>query len=322
MSIDPGLQARIQEIIDSDNVVLFMKGTRHFPQCGFSATVTQILSQLVPQFKTVNVLTDAAIRDGIKQFSEWPTIPQLYVKGKFVGGCDIVRELFQSGELKGLIASEGAGPEGATAPVPAPATAAAPSASEPKISVSAAAKQAIAAAKGDEAGHLRLEISPEFEHALSIDDPNEGDFRVDAGGITVLIDAVSAPRANNVHIDYDLSGAGFKIDNPNEGPKVRAISPAELKAMIDRKQPFQFFDVRTPEEQERATLGARLLDDQAMREVEALDHGTPLVFHCHHGMRSQAAAERFVRAGFREVYNLAGGIDAWSQQVDSSVPRY
>lgn len=312
MSIDPGLRARIQEIIDSDNVVLFMKGTRHFPQCGFSATVTQILNQIVPQYKTVNVLTDPAIREGIKVYSEWPTIPQLYVKGKFVGGCDIVRELFQSGELQGMVG----------APAAQAAEPSAPTGPAPKISVSAAAKQAIAAAQGSETGTLRLEISPDFEHALSIDDPNQGDHRVDAGGITVLVDADSAQRANGVQIDYDENGAGFKIDNPNEAPKVRQLSPAGLKAMMDQKKPFQFFDVRTPAEQERATLGARLLDESAMQDIEALDRDTPLVFHCHHGGRSQAAAERFARAGFREVYNLAGGIDAWSQQIDPNIPRY
>jgi monothiol glutaredoxin len=312
MSIDPGLRARIQEIIDSDNVVLFMKGTKHFPQCGFSATVTQILSQLVPQYKTVNVLTDPTIREGIKAYSEWPTIPQLYVSGKFVGGCDIVRELFQSGELAGMLGASDK----------APAAKPAATGAAPKLSVSAAAKQAIAAAKGNEAGTLRLEISPDFQHALSIDDPAEGDFKVDAGGITVLVDADSAKRANNVAIDYDESGAGFKIDNPNEGPKVRQITPAELKAMIDKKQPFQFFDVRTPEEQQRATLGARLLDEAAARDIQALDKDVPLVFHCHHGGRSNQAAEQFLRAGYTEVYNLAGGIDAWSQQIDPSIPRY
>jgi monothiol glutaredoxin len=275
--------------------------------------VTQILNQLVPQYKTVNVLTDPTIRDGIKAYSEWPTIPQLYVKGKFVGGCDIVRELFQSGELQGLIGA----PADQVTTKPA-----APTGAVPKISVSAAAKQAIAAAQGDESGSLRLEISPDFEHALSIDDPNEGDHRVDAGGITVLVDADSAQRANGVQIDYDENGAGFKIDNPNERPKVRQLSPAALKEMLDQKKPFQFFDVRTPAEQERATLGARLLDEAAVQDINALDRDVPLVFHCHHGGRSQAAAERFVQAGFREVYNLQGGIDAWSQQIDPKIPRY
>lgn len=312
MSIDPGLRARIQEIIDSDSVVLFMKGTRHFPQCGFSATVTQILSKLVPEYKTVNVLTDPAIREGIKAYSEWPTIPQLYVKGQFVGGCDIVRELFQSGELHGLIGAPG---EAAAQP-------AAASGPAPKVSVSAAAKQAIEAAKGNETGTLRLEISPDFQHALSIDDPSEGDHQVDAGGITVLVDADSAQRANGVQIDYDERGAGFKIENPNEGPKVRQLTPADLKAMIDQKKAFQFLDVRTPVEQARASLGARLLDEAAVQDLDALDRDVPLVFHCHHGGRSQAAAERFVQAGFREVYNLEGGIDAWSLQIDPSIPRY
>jgi monothiol glutaredoxin len=314
MSIDSGVRTKIQEIIDSDNVVLFMKGTRHFPQCGFSATVTQILNQLVPQYKTVNVLTDPSIREGIKAYSEWPTIPQLYVKGKFVGGCDIVRELFQSGELKGLI--------GGAPAAPAAATPAAPAGAAPKITVSAAAKQAISAAQGTEAGTLRLEISADFEHALSIDDPSDGDHTVDAGGINVLVDADSAQRADGVQIDYDENGAGFKIENPNEGPKVRQLSPAGLKALIDQKKPFQFFDVRTPAEQERASLGARLLDESALQDIDALERDVPLVFHCHHGGRSQAAAERFVQAGFREVYNLAGGIDAWSQQIDPSIPRY
>ncbi|HKU42965.1 MAG TPA: Grx4 family monothiol glutaredoxin, partial [Polyangiales bacterium] len=98
MQLDSELKQRIESLIASDRVVLFMKGTRHFPQCGFSATVTQILNKLVPQYATVNVLADPNVREGIKAYSEWPTIPQLYVDGKFIGGCDIVREMFQAGE--------------------------------------------------------------------------------------------------------------------------------------------------------------------------------------------------------------------------------
>jgi len=312
-AIDPALKARIQDTITSDRVVLFMKGSRNFPQCGFSATVAQILNGLVPQYKTVNVLTDPDIREGIKAFSEWPTIPQLYIDGKFVGGCDIVRELFQSGELQGLLGVSGA----ANAPA-----AAAPSGEPPKVTVTPAAKQAIIAAKGDDPGTLRLEVSADFEHALSIDEPGSGDFQVDAGGITVLVDAQSAARANGIRVDYDASGAGFKIDNPNEGPKVRQLSPEGLKSMLDAKTPFEFFDVRTPAEQRLATLGARLLDEEAVAYIDTLDKNVPLVFHCHHGGRSQAAAERFLRQGFREVYNLAGGIDAWSTSIDPQIPRY
>jgi monothiol glutaredoxin len=99
--------AEIQSQIDAAPVMLFMKGTPMFPQCGFSARVIQILKHAGVPFKSVNVLEDPEIRDGIKVFSNWPTIPQLYVKGEFVGGCDIITEMFQSGELQTLLAEKG-----------------------------------------------------------------------------------------------------------------------------------------------------------------------------------------------------------------------
>jgi monothiol glutaredoxin len=93
----------IQKDISDNDVVVFMKGTPVFPQCGFSAAVVQILSHMGVKFKGVDVLQDAELRQGIKEFSQWPTIPQLYVKGEFVGGCDIVREMFESGELESFL---------------------------------------------------------------------------------------------------------------------------------------------------------------------------------------------------------------------------
>lgn len=98
---------RIKGIIAGDDVVLFMKGVPTAPQCGFSAAVVQVLSQLGVPFKSVDVLSDFEIREGIKAFSNWPTIPQLYVKGEFVGGCDIIREMFQAGELTALLSDKG-----------------------------------------------------------------------------------------------------------------------------------------------------------------------------------------------------------------------
>ncbi len=103
MSLDEKTRSRIADTIASDRVVLFMKGTREFPQCGFSARVVQMLDRLVPHYTTVDVLADPAVRQGIKEYSSWPTIPQLYVAGEFVGGCDIVTEMFQSGELQTLL---------------------------------------------------------------------------------------------------------------------------------------------------------------------------------------------------------------------------
>ena len=97
------IQQKIQETILSNDVVLYMKGTKDFPQCGFSATVVQILKNIGADFIDVDVLRDAEIRQGIKDFSDWPTVPQLYVKGEFLGGCDIVKEMFQSGELQEIL---------------------------------------------------------------------------------------------------------------------------------------------------------------------------------------------------------------------------
>jgi monothiol glutaredoxin len=98
---------RIQHDIEQNDVMLYMKGTPMFPQCGFSARVIQILTHMNVPFHTANVLEDEELRDGIKSFSQWPTIPQLYVKGEFVGGCDIVTEMFQSGELETLLKEQG-----------------------------------------------------------------------------------------------------------------------------------------------------------------------------------------------------------------------
>jgi len=98
---------RIKQEIDANDVVLFMKGTPVFPQCGFSAAVVQVLNHLGVKFKGIDVLQDPGLRQGVKDFSSWPTVPQLYVKGEFVGGCDIVREMFQDGELIELLNTRG-----------------------------------------------------------------------------------------------------------------------------------------------------------------------------------------------------------------------
>jgi len=101
------VHAQISTAVKSNDIVLFMKGTPVFPQCGFSSTVVQILDYLGVEYVSTNVLEHAELREGIKSFSDWPTIPQLYVKGEFVGGCDIVKEMFEVGELRDLFAEKG-----------------------------------------------------------------------------------------------------------------------------------------------------------------------------------------------------------------------
>ena len=105
--LDDITRERIQTEVDANDVLLFMKGTPVFPQCGFSAAVIQVLSHLQVKFSSINVLEDPDIRDGIKQYTDWPTIPQLYVKGEFVVGCDIIREMYETGELKTFLEEKG-----------------------------------------------------------------------------------------------------------------------------------------------------------------------------------------------------------------------
>jgi monothiol glutaredoxin, Grx4 family len=105
--VDQNVKDRIEQDINGNDVVLYMKGTPVFPQCGFSAAVVQVLSTVGVKFKGINILEDPGLRQGLKEYSNWPTFPQLYVKGELVGGCDIVREMYESGELQTLLADKG-----------------------------------------------------------------------------------------------------------------------------------------------------------------------------------------------------------------------
>ncbi|AKT42631.1 Grx4 family monothiol glutaredoxin [Chondromyces crocatus] len=317
MTLSESLRAKLTEIIGSDDVVLFMKGSRRMPQCGFSSTVVQILDGHLPKYTTVNVLSDPEIRDGIKQFSNWPTIPQLYVKGEFLGGCDIVREMQASGEL----AQKLAGVKGTAPAATGPAT-------PPNVKVSDSAAKALKSAleAEGEGQEVHIEIGTGYEYGLYVGPRAPGDVEAKANGITLLFDAGSARRAEGLSIDFIVGegdGGGFRLESPSEPPRVRQLSPADLKKMQERGDKFELFDVRTPRERATASItGARLLDEETLRHIEGLPKDTLLVFHCHHGGRSQAAAERFLAQGYHQVFNLKGGIDAWSLTVDPSVPRY
>ncbi len=193
------------------------------------------------------------------------------------------------------------------------------------ITVSPAAVAAIKAAAPEGATTVRLSVTERFEHDLTFDAPSEADHQVMVDGLSILIDPASVPRAHGVAIEYvdGAQGAGFTIHNPNQPPRVVQLSALELKAMRERGEDFELVDVRTPQERAIACIdGSRLLDADYHKELLRLDRATPLVFQCHHGVRSQAAGEYFLQAGFRKVFNLRGGIDAWSMLVDSGVPRY
>jgi len=306
-------KAKIEGILSTDRVVLFMKGTRQQPRCGFSATVVEILDELLPNYVAIDVLADPDIREGIKVYGEWPTIPQLYVKGELVGGADIVKDLTATGELHALLGVE---------------KKAAPSVTITITDAAAAVLREARAAEPADQQFLRVSVSPRFQHGLSFGPALPGDVVTEASGLTVRIDPQSAKRANGLHIDY-VSGAqtGFRLDNPNEPPRVKLISVKDLKARSDAAAkdgpPLRLYDVRTFDEWQTARIaGAILVNDGVRDEIAALPKDTVLYFHCHHGGRSQAAAEHWLKQGFKTVYNVEGGIDAWSQLVDNKVPRY
>jgi monothiol glutaredoxin len=307
MTLTPELRTKLEQLIASDEVVLFMKGTRSFPQCGFSASVVNILNTLVPKYATVNILSDPDVRNGLKELSNWPTFPQLYVKGELVGGADIVRQLHESGELAKVLGAKAAAP--------------------PSITVTAKAVEVLkgALSDGSPGDVVHLTVDARWEHNLDLGPPEAGALSIEAGGVTVQIPAAAASRLAGVVVDFveGAQGAGFKIENPNRPAAVKQIGPKELQALLAEGKLKELFDVRTPKEVATARIeGARLLDEATAAYIEGLSKDTPIAFHCHHGGRSQNAAEHFLGKGFRNVYNLAGGIDAWSQQVDPKVPRY
>jgi len=215
--------------------------------------------------------------------------------------------LFESGELEEKLGVEGA-----------PTT-------PPRLSVTERARGALLEALESDTELVRLDISPAFEHALSIGPVQKGDLVVELGTLKVALGRSSAARADGVSIDFVETGEGpaFKITNPNEPARVQALSVRELKQKLDQGAAVTLLDVRTPKERAIASIaGSRLLDDLAAEELMELDRETPLVFYCHHGMRSRQAAEHFLREGFKNVFNLSGGIDAWSQEIDRELPRY
>jgi monothiol glutaredoxin len=300
-------RAELDALVHSKKVLLFMKGNRNFPACGFSATVVGILKQLTKDYDTVNILEDPAIREGMKEYSSWPTFPQLYVGGQFVGGCDIVKEMFAQGELQKLLGVE-------VKPV-----------APPKVTITPAAAKAFADAAADAGSDvLRLEIDPDFNYDLHFGPKAGTDIAVTTGGLVLHIAAASAERADGMTIDFvdGPRGSAFKIDNPNEPPHVKAISPTELKAMLDAGK-IELFDVRPDDERARASIAqAKKLDAAGQSHLSRLKKDAAIALHCHHGGRSRSAAEHLLREGFTNVFNLEGGIEAWSRDVDPTVPRY
>ena len=307
MALSPDTRERIEALLNSNHVVLFMKGTREMPQCGFSAQTTGVLDQLVPDYATVNVLEDQDIREGIKEYGSWPTIPQLYVDGELIGGSDIVTEMFGNGELFETLGMER------------------PTAAPPEIHISERAASAIRDALERQPGAaLWLSVDAKWQGGLALSPATAGGIETEAAGLKVMTDPMSAQRADGVRVDLvdTLHGPSFEFDIPQAPPPVKQMSVADLKARLDAGKTVHLFDVRGPDERALASIdAARPLDQESTKLIEGLPREAELIFHCHTGGRSQAAAEHYRRQGFTNVHSLDGGIQAWSE-LDPGVPQY
>ena len=309
MSLDPALRSRIESLLQSNRVVLFMKGQPTMPQCGFSAKAVAALSALGVDYAHVNVLADQEIREGIKVYGDWPTIPQLYIDGELVGGSDIIEQMTNSGELATLLGLE------------------APDRTPPAITITPAAAEMLqnAVADAGPGAALALSINAQFQPNFQLAQFDANAIAAESNGVRVQFDLASARRANGITIDWvdDVRGQGLAIDNPNAPKAVQSITPAEVVRQV-RASELILVDVREPDERAIAAVAVahRTFDGDGRAELEALPRDTALAFLGHRGGRSGRAAEEFRAKGFTRLFNVEGGIDRWSQDVDASIPRY
>jgi monothiol glutaredoxin len=309
MSLDPALRSRIESLLQSNRIVLFMKGQPNMPQCGFSAKAVGALSTLGVDYAHVNVLADQDIREGIKAYGDWPTIPQLYIDGELVGGSDIIEQMSNSGELASLLGV------------------AAPDRTPPTITVTPAAAEMLsnAAADAGPGGALALSINAQFQPNFQLAQFDANAIAAESNGVRIQFDLASARRAEGITIDWvdDIRGKGLAIDNPNAPKPVQTLSPAEADVRVAAGEVL-LVDVRPAEERAIAAvkLPFKTFDGNGRAELEALPKDTAIAFLCRSGGRSQQAAEEFRALGFSNVYNVVGGTNAWADEMDSGLAKY
>ena len=307
MDMNDAVKTRIEDYVKGNKVVLFMKGTPQQPQCGFSAKTVAVLDSLVPDYVAVNVLDDSDIREGIKVYGNWPTIPQLYINGELVGGCDIILNMLNSGELHQCLGLEE------------------PDRTAPEITVTAAASEKILEAmQGHEGIALHFQVDANWDAQFNLAPPQGNEIESESNGIRVLMDIATAQRARGAVIDWasTMQGEGLAIDLPQAPAPVKQMTVLELAGKLKAGEVI-LVDVRGADDRSRAQIeGSLVLDRETIEKIEGMPKDTGIAFMCHHGNSSMGAAEYFRKQGFTDVSNVAGGIHAWSMEVDSSVPAY
>ncbi|HLF32381.1 MAG TPA: Grx4 family monothiol glutaredoxin [Xanthomonadales bacterium] len=307
MNLNDAVREKIERQVKGNKVVLFMKGTPRQPMCGFSARTVAALDSVWPDYASVNVLEDEEIREGIKLYGNWPTIPQLYINGELIGGCDIILGMLNSGELHQVLGLDE------------------PDRTPPEITVTDSAAEKIRAAlQGHEGIALHFQVDASWDTQFNLAPAQGGEIAAQSNGITVLMDIATAQRARGAKIDWvkSLTGEGLAIDLPAAPAPVRQMSVKELAEKFSSGQVI-LIDVRGAEERARASIaGTAALDEAMLDKLAQMPRDTELAFICHLGNSSRGAAEHFRKQGFTRVNNVAGGIDAWSVEIDPAVPRY
>jgi monothiol glutaredoxin len=307
MELTDSVKGKIENLVHGNKVVLFMKGTRQQPMCGFSARTVAALDSVLPDYATVNVLDDQDVREGIKVYGNWPTIPQLYIDGELVGGCDIVLNMLNSGELHQQLGLE------------------APDRTPPEVTITpGAAEKILEAMQGHEGIALHFQVDANWDAQFNLAPPQGNEIATDSNGIKVLMDIATAQRARGAVIDWvsTVQGEGLAIDLPQAPPPVKQMTVQELAEEL-KNGSVTLVDVRGDADRARASIaGALVLDRPTMEKLEAMPKDAGIAFLCHHGNSSMGAAEYFRKQGFTRISNVAGGIHAWSMEIDSSVPTY
>ena len=252
MEITDALKSRIEDYVNSNKVVLFMKGTPQQPMCGFSAKTVAALDSVVPDYVSVNVLDDSEIREGIKVYGNWPTIPQLYIDGELVGGCDIVLTMLNSGELHQVLGLEQ------------------PDRSAPEITVTpAAAEKILEAMEGHEGIALHFQIDANWDAQFNLAPPQGQEIASESNGIKVLMDFATAQRARGAVIDWvsTMQGEGLAIDLPQAPAPVKQMTVQELAEKLKDGE-ITLVDVRGADERARASIeGAVGLDKYTIEKL-------------------------------------------------------
>jgi monothiol glutaredoxin len=307
MEMNDAVKSKIEDYVKNNKVVLFLKGTPQQPMCGFSSKTVAALDSVVPHYVAVNVLDDSEIREGIKVYGNWPTIPQLYIDGELVGGCDIVLNMLNSGELHQCLGLEQ------------------PDRSAPEITVTpAAAEKILESMQGHEGIALHFLVDANWDAQFNLAPAQGHEITSESNGIKVLMDIATAQRARGAVIDWvsTMQGEGLAIELPQAPAPVKQMTVQELAEKLKTGE-VTLVDMRGADERSRAFIeGSLVLDQETMKKLESMPKDTGMAFLCHNGNSSMGAAEYFRKLGFTDISNVAGGIHAWSMEIDSAIPTY